>query len=92
MRFAAKRDFEGVEDPEERRAIARVHHQERENERILDKRADDFIASTKERAPKKRKATGDSPFQPSAFSSHRGFSPRPRRGLAGFLATHRGER
>jgi hypothetical protein len=82
-----QRDFEGVEDPEERRAIARAHQQERDNERVADRKTDEFIASTKASAPKKRKVKGINPFKPSAFSSHRGFSSRPRRGIASFLAT-----
>jgi hypothetical protein len=85
--ISRQRDFEGVDDPEERRAIARAHQQERENERVADRRTDEFIASTKARAPKKRKVDGLNSLHPSAFSSHRGFSPRPRRGIASFLAT-----
>jgi hypothetical protein len=53
----------------------------------VDRRTDEFIASTKASAPKKRKVNGINSFKPSAFSSHRGFSPRPRRGIAIFLAT-----
>jgi hypothetical protein len=85
--ISRQQDFEGVEDPEERREIARGHQQERENERVADQRTDEFMASTKASAPKKRKVDGINSFKPSAFSSHRGFSPRPRRGIASFLAT-----
>ena len=84
--ISRQQDFEGIDDPEEKRLIARAHQQERDNERIVDRRTDEFIASARERAPKKRKATESKPVHSSAFSSHRGFSPRPPRGIASFLA------